>query len=40
MQKRIWRSEIYAAISGEFLCGVEEDAGVCCRDDTMQGRYE
>ena len=38
-KKKIWRSEIYATISGEFLCGVE-DAGVCCKDYTMQGGYE
>ena len=26
--------------SSEFLCAVEEDAGVClCGDDTMQGDY-
>lgn len=36
MQKKM-ESELYG---GEFPCEVEEDADVCCRDDTMQGGYE
>ena len=41
MQKKKMEGPRYNGLnSGEFLCGVEEHAGVCCRDDTMQGDYE
>ena len=32
--------QLYSDNGKKFLCEVEEDSGVCCRDDTMQGEYE